>query len=316
MTRYIAQRVVGLLPTAALLLFVVVVLVDMIPGDIIDLILEEKFDNSDESRVRLERELGLDRPVPIRYAQYVGGVLTGDFGESLWTQRPVTQMIVERAGVTIEMGVISIIVGSIVGIAVGAVSAVRQDTFLDYLLRTVSILGISVPSFAIATALVILPAIWWGMAPSLRYVGITEDLVGHLKIVILPSLVLAISLSASLMRLTRTTMLDVLRQDYIRTAQSKGLRGNTVVVKHALKNALIPVVTLLGIQVGFLIGGSVITESVFAIPGIGRLLLNSIANRDYPVVQGVVVIIGLFVMITNLLIDLSYAWLDPRIRYA
>ena len=316
MTKYIIRRVAGIIPTALMLLFLVVVLIDMIPGDIIDLILEEKFTADDESRQLLEEELGLDEPLLVRYLQYVGAVLTGDFGNSLWTDQPVSELILGRATVTIEIGTISIILGTIVGVAVGAISAIRQDTSLDYALRSVSILGISVPSFAIATAIVVFPAIWWGVAPSLRYVSFSEDPIAHIKIIIPPAIVLAIGLSASLMRLTRTTMLEVLRQDYVRTAQSKGLQERSVILRHALKNAMIPVITLLGLQVAFVIGGSVITESVFAIPGVGRLLLSSIATRDYPVVQGIVVIIGLFVMVTNLVIDLSYGWLDPRIRYS
>jgi peptide/nickel transport system permease protein len=225
-------------------------------------------------------------------------------------------MILGRSMASIEIGVLSIAIGSISGIMIGAIAAVRQDGWLDYLLRSVSILGISVPTFAIATAVVVFPAIWWGKAPSLRYVGFTEAPWSHIKIIVLPSIVLGISLSATIMRLTRTTMLEVLRQDYIRTAHAKGVSERAVVFRHALKNAMIPVVTVLGLQVAFLIGGSVIVESVFAIPGIGRLLLSAISNRDYPIVQGVVLVIGAFVMLTNLLVDVSYAWLDPRIRYS
>ncbi|MEZ4503286.1 MAG: ABC transporter permease [Dehalococcoidia bacterium] len=316
MTKYIIRRVIGLVPAILLLLLLVVVMIEMIPGDIIDIMLEEKLGNDPESRIVLEHELGLDKPLPIRYINYVGGVLKGDFGNSLWTGTSVGSLIVGRAWATIEIGIISILVGSTIGVAIGAISALRQDSFLDYALRSTAILGISVPSFAIATGVVVFPALWWGVSPSLRYVGITEDPVAHLKIVILPALVLAIGLAATLMRLTRTTMLEVLRQDYIRTAHAKGLGQFPVILKHALKNALIPVVTLLGLQIAFLIGGSVIIESVFAIPGVGRLLISAIGNRDYPVVQGVVVIIGLFVMFTNLVIDVSYAWLDPRIRYS
>ena len=291
-------------------------MVELIPGDIIDLILEEKFSQNDEARIVLEHELGLDRPLVVRYFAYVGGVVKGDLGHSLWTDQPVAGMIVQRALPTIEIGVLSILIGAAIGILIGTISAVRQDSFLDYGLRSVAILGLSVPNFALATAYVVFPAIWWGVAPNMRYVGFTEAPVEHLKIIIPPAIILGISLSATLMRLMRTTMLNELRQDYVRTAHSKGLLFRSVVIKHVLKNALIPVITLLGLQIAFLIGGSVITESVFAIPGVGRLLLSSIANRDYPVIQGIVVIIGMFVITTNLLIDLSYAWLDPRIRYS
>jgi peptide/nickel transport system permease protein len=318
MTRYIARRVVGLVPTVMMLLLLVVVLVDLIPGDIIDLILEERFDSGaagDESRQLLEAKLGLDQPLPLRYGKYALGVFRGDFGESLWTGEKVTSLILGRAGPTIEVGALAIVLGAVLGVAIGTISAVKQDSLVDYALRSTAILGISVPSFAIATVVIVFPAIWWGVSPSLRYVGWSEDPFGHFKIILVPAIVLGTRLAATLMRLTRTTMLDVLRQDYIRTAHAKGIGYYGVLTRHALKNALIPVITLLGLQIAFLIGGSVITESVFAIPGVGRLLLSSIADRDYPVVQGVVVIIGLFVMLTNLAIDLSYAWIDPRIRY-
>jgi peptide/nickel transport system permease protein len=315
--KYIARRIIGLVPTLLLLLFLVVLLIDLIPGDIVDLMLAERTGSNDESaRAALEEQLGLTKPLPIRYVDYTIRAVQGDLGSSLWTQRPVTELILGRSMASIEIGVLSIILGSFTGIVIGAISAVRQDGWLDYFLRSVSIVGISVPTFAIATGVVILPAIWWGIAPSLRYVSFTEAPWAHIKIVLLPSIVLGIGLSATIMRLTRTTMLEVLRQDYIRTAHAKGVAEMAVVYKHALKNAMIPVVTVLGLQVAFLIGGSVIVESVFAIPGIGRLLLSAISNRDYPIVQGVVLVIGVFVMVTNLLVDVSYAWLDPRIRYS
>lgn len=316
MVKYITRRMVGLIPTLMILLFLVVVMVELIPGDIIDLILEEKFSQNDEARLILERELGLDQPLIVRYFEYIGGLIRGDLGNSLWTDQPVAGLIVQRALPTIEIGILSIIIGGVLGILIGTISAIRQDSALDYGLRSVAILGLSIPNFALSTAYVVFPAIWWGVAPNMRYVDFVDAPVEHLKIIIPPAIILGISLSATLMRLMRTTMLNELRQDYVRTAHSKGLLFRYVVVRHVLKNALIPVITLLGLQIAFLIGGSVITESVFAIPGVGRLLLSSIANRDYPVIQGIVVIIGLFVITTNLLIDLSYAWLDPRIRYS
>ena len=316
MVKYITRRMVGLVPTLMILLFLVVVMVELIPGDVIDLILEEKFEQNDEARATLERELGLDRPLLVRYLSYVAGVFTGDLGNSLWTDQSVTSLIAQRAIPTIEIGVLSIIIGGFIGIGIGIISAVRQDSFLDYSLRSVAILGLSVPNFALATAFVVFPAIWWGIAPNMRYVSFTEAPIDHIKIIVPPAIILGLSLSATLMRLMRTTMLNELRQDYVRTAHSKGLLHRSVIFRHVLKNALIPVITLLGLQIAFLIGGSVITESVFAIPGVGRLLLGSIASRDYPVIQGIVVVIGLFVITTNLLIDLSYAWLDPRIRYS
>ncbi len=315
MAKYIGRRIVGLIPSVLLLLFIVVFMIELIPGDIIDLMLEEKSANNEENRAILSKELGLDKSLPVRYITYIGNAVRGDFGESLWTKRPVTEMIMGRLPATVEIGVLSILIGSVVGIFVGAVSAVKQDSALDYTLRSVSTLGISVPNFAIATAVVVLPALWWGITPNLRYVRFTEAPWDHMKIIILPSLVLALGLSTSLMRISRTTMLEVMRQDYIRTARAKGIKESKVIVSHAMKNAMIPVITLLGLQIAFLLSGSVITETVFAIPGVGRLLVASIASRDYPVVQGIVVMIALFVMFTNLVIDVSYAWLDPRIKF-
>ncbi len=312
---YVLRRLVGLLPSVLLLLFIVVFLIEIIPGDIIDLMLEEKSSNNPENRLILQKELGLDKSLPIRYLIYVADVARGDFGESLWTKRSVSEMIIGRVGVTMEIGVLSIIIGAIAGLIIGVISAVRQDSFLDYFLRSIATLGNSVPNFAIATGVVVLPALWWGISPNMRYVNWNEDPIAHFKIIILPSIVLSLGLATTLMRLARTTMLEVLRQDYIRTARAKGLKESRVLVQHAMKNAMIPVVTLLGLQIAFLLSGSVITEAVFAIPGVGRLLISSIGSRDYPVVQGIVVMIALFVMATNLVIDLSYAWLDPRIKF-
>ena len=312
---YILRRLVGLLPSVLLLLFIVVFLIEIIPGDIIDLMLEEKSSNNPENRLILQKELGLDKSLPIRYLIYVADVARGDFGESLWTKRSVSDMIIGRVGVTMEIGVLSIIIGAVVGLIIGVISAVRQDSPLDYFLRSIATLGNSVPNFAIATGVVVLPALWWGISPNMRYVNWNEDPIAHFKIIILPSIVLSLGLATTLMRLARTTMLEVLRQDYIRTARAKGLKESRVLVQHAMKNAMIPVVTLLGLQIAFLLSGSVITEAVFAIPGVGRLLISSIGSRDYPVVQGIVVMIALFVMATNLVIDLSYAWLDPRIKF-
>lgn len=315
MTKYVLRRLIGLLPAVALLLFLVVFMIELIPGDIIDLMLEEKSANSEENRAALEKELGRDKSLPIRYLTYMADIARGDFGESLWTKKPVTELVMGRLPATIEIGVVSITLGAIFGVILGAISAVKQDSWLDYGLRSFATLGISIPNFAIATGIVVLPALWWGITPNLRYVTFTENPVEHLKIVLLPAVVLSHGLATGLMRLSRTTMLDVLRQDYVRTARAKGLTENKVIINHALKNALIPVVTLLGLQIALLLSGSVITETVFAIPGVGRLLISAIGNRDYPIVQGVVVMLGLFVMATNLVVDISYAWIDPRIHF-
>lgn len=314
MARYALKRIVGMVPAVFILLFLVVVMIDFIPGDVIDVMMQEAGTNP-ELRERLERELGLDRNVVVRYLEYAGNVLQGDFGRSLWGNAAIGPELVKRIPVTLEIAFLATVIGSFVGILFGVISALRQDSVLDYLLRSIAIAGISVPNFAIATFVVVMPAIWWGISPRLNYVGWTEDPIGHFQIILVPAIVLSLNLAASMMRLSRTTMLEVMRQDYIRTARAKGLAGLQVTYRHALKNALIPVITLMGLQVAFLIGGSVIVESVFVIPGLGRYLIVAIGQRDYPVLQGIVFLLGFFVMTVNLLIDLSYAYFDPRIRY-
>jgi peptide/nickel transport system permease protein len=314
MARYIITRLVGILPAVFLLVFFVVILIQLIPGNIIDLMLDQSSSPDLQTRDALTHQLGLDRSLPERYVAYVGGLLRGDFGRSLWTDQPVTRMIQLYAPPTIELAILSILIGSFSGVALGIISAIKQDTWLDYLLRSLAIAGISIPNFAIATSVVIFPAILWGIAPNLNYVSLAESPVENVKILLLPAGILALGLSTSLMRLTRTTMLDVLRQDYIRTARAKGVTEFNVIARHAVRNAIIPVITLLGLQVAFLVGGSVIVETVFSIPGVGRLLVGAIGKRDYPIVQGIVVVIGLFVMAINLVVDMSYGFLDPRIK--
>ncbi|MQC17269.1 MAG: ABC transporter permease [Chloroflexi bacterium] len=322
MTRYFVSRMLGIIPTFLLLLFIVVTLIRFIPGDIVDLMLQEQGGSSAGSgttklaRDIIEERLGLDRPLLVQYGDYIVGMLRGSLGESLWDQRPVINLILSRSAVTLEVAAFAIVVSLLIALPVGIISAVKQDTPLDYIVRSLIILGISVPGFAIATAIVIFPALWWGYSVSFIYTSFTEDPIQHLILITPPAIVLGTQLSASVARMTRTMMLEVMQEDYIRTARSKGLGGSRVIMGHALKNALIPVVTLLGLQITFLIGGSVITETVFVLPGLGRLLLESIGYRDYPVIQGIVVTIGLGVMLINLLIDMSYAFLDPRIRYS
>jgi len=306
-----------MIPTALVLLLLVVLMIRLLPGNIVDILLSDSGASvSPEAKENLAEHLGVSGSLPEQYVRYVLGVARGDLGQSLWDQRPVTTIILERAPVTAEVAIIAIIFSVILSIPIGVISAVRQDSAIDYVLRSLSILGISLPSFVVAVAIVIFPAIWWSKSVPFTYTGFTENPIQNLIIVGPPAAVLGLRLSATIARMVRTTMLEVMQQDYIRTARAKGLTSYGVIVRHALKNALIPVVTLLGLQLAFLVGGSVITESIFALPGLGRLLLESIAQRDYPIIQGVVVVVGFLVMFTNLAVDLSYAYLDPRIRYS
>jgi peptide/nickel transport system permease protein len=315
MTAYLVRRLLGIVPTVLLLLMLVVVMVRIIPGTIVDIMLTEQSGARNLDRRAIEQRLGIDRPLPVQYAEYAAGVLRGDLGRSLWDQRSVAALIVRRLPTTIELTAIAISVSMTLALVFGVLAAVRQDTLLDYGPRSLAILGLSVPEFVLGTALLVLPTIWFHKTVPLIWRPFSEDPVAHLTQMLIPALVVGVRLSASVMRLTRTMMLEVLRQDYTRTAWAKGLSERVVVVRHGLKNGLIPVVTLLGLEVAALISGVVIMESIFAIPGVGRLLLESIAARDYPVIQGITVVVGILVILVNLGVDLSYAYLDPRVRF-
>jgi peptide/nickel transport system permease protein len=314
MTRYIVQRLIGVIPTLLLLLFMVVVMVRIIPGDIVDLMLQEQGGARNVDRQVIEQRLGINEPLPVQYVEYAGGMLRGDLGRSLWDQRPVTTLIFKRLPTTLELAFLAMCISVVLAIGFGVLAAIRQDTVLDYLPRSVAVLGLSIPDFALGTMLLVLPTIWWHKTPPLLWHSFSEDPVKHIEQIALPVLVVGVRLSASVMRLTRTQMLEVLRQDYTRTAWAKGLSERLVVFRHGLKNALIPVVTLLGLELAVLISGIVIMESIFAIPGVGRLLIESISSRDYPVIQGITVVVGTLVIVVNLGVDLSYAVLDPRVR--
>lgn len=320
MAKYVLRRLIGMIPTWLIIMFMVVFMVRLIPGSIVDLLLQDQGGGGSYQagidRAQVEHRLGLDQPVYVQYVKYVAGVAQGNLGASLWDQQSVVSLIAQRVPVTAQVALVAIITSVFVSIPIGVISAVRRDSPVDYLLRSISILGISVPGFAIGTAIVIFPTLWWGVTVSFKYVSFAEDPIGHLKLIIPPAMVLGVQLSASVARLTRTMMLEVLQEDYIRTARAKGLQEPKIVVKHALKNALIPVVTVLGIQITNLLGGSVITETIFALPGLGRLMVSSIGARDYPVVQGIVVLTAIFVMCMNLAVDVSYGYLDPRARPA
>jgi peptide/nickel transport system permease protein len=316
MQGYVIRRLLALIPTLIFASFIVFMTVRMIPGNIIDLMLSQNdVSASKATRAQLEMALGLDQPVYIQYFRWMGAMLLhGDLGKSLWSNTSVMDEILHRLPVTFELGLMALIVALIVGIPIGVYAALKQDTIGDYVLRTVSILALAIPAFWTGTLVMVFPSIWWGWSPSVRYVTLLQDPVAHLLQLLIPALILGKAFSAIIMRLTRTLMLEVLRQDYIRTARAKGLSVRTIVTRHALRNALIPVVTLVGLQAPVLFGGAVILEQIFVIPGMGLLLLEAVSSRDYPVITGVFLIIGVSVVMINLLVDLSYGWLDPRVR--
>ena len=319
MRAYIVRRVLLIFPTLFILSILVFLSVRFIPGDAIDAIMGrmDMYNTlGDVDRDALERMLGLDVPVWVQYVRWLREILLhGALGESLFSRESVEEAILERLPVTIELGLMAILIGLVIAMPVGIYSAMRQDTAADFLGRSVAIIGLATPNFWLGIMVMIYPAIWWGWAPPLELVSFTEDPPGNLAMFLIPSLIVGTASAAATMRMTRTMMLEVLRQDYIRTAWSKGLKERAVVIRHAIKNALIPVVTLIGLQLPILVGGTVIMENIFNLPGIGRLLLSALNDRDYPMVSGVNLFFATGVVLLNLLIDLIYPYLDPRVRY-
>jgi peptide/nickel transport system permease protein len=316
---YIIRRLLLIIPTLFILTILVFFSVRVIPGDVIDAMvsrMEYGGSYGKLDRETLEQMLGLDVPVYVQYGRWIGGIFRhGTLGQSLWGDWTVEEKIIGRLPVTLELGLMAILIGLVIALPVGIYSAIRQDSAADYLGRSIAIIGLATPNFWLGIMLMIYPALWWGWSPPLKLIPFTEDPLGNLVMFLFPSLILGTAMAAATMRMTRTMMLEVLRQDYVRTAWSKGLRERVVIIRHTIKNALIPVITLIGLQLPILIGGAVIMENIFNLPGLGRLLLVALQERDYPVVSGVNLFFATGVVGLNLLIDLIYPYLDPRVRY-
>ena len=335
MRAYLIRRLLLIIPTLFILTIIVFLAVRFIPGDIIDNMAAQleiwSARGADIDREALERMLGLDVPVHVQYGRWIGvlptpdwvtgeshfnGLLQGTLGNSLFGEHmTVEERLIGRLPVTIELGFLAIVIGLVIALPVGIYSAIRQDTAADYLGRSIALIGMATPNFWLAIMVMLYPAIWWGWSPSVKYIPLVEDPLGNLGMFLIPSVILGTAMSAATMRMTRTMMLEVLRQDYIRTAWSKGLNERVVIMRHAIKNALIPIVTLIGMQMPLLVGGAVIMEEIFVLPGIGRLFLYALEGRDYPVIQGVNLFLSAFVMLSILLTDMIYPYLDPRVRY-
>lgn len=325
MQKYIIQRLILSVPTIMLITILTFLgLRVVLPSDVIDTIIGEYGQNDPELRADLERQLGLDASVPQQYVEWLGipwfwggeaGVMQGNLGNSLIDRRSVLSEVKRRVPVSFELGVWGQLTAIIFSVPLGVWAAVRQDQWPDYGLRSLAILLAAVPSFWIAVLIITFGSIWFGWAPPLRFAFIHEDLLAHLKIMLLPALIIGLTPSGGLIRLTRTQMLEVLRQDYVRTAHAKGLKPATVFYKHALRNALIPIVTVIGVGLPGIISGTVIFEQIFLIPGMGRYFISAVNNLDYPVIQGLTLIFSALLMSAVILVDVSYAWLDPRIRY-
>ena len=319
MGAYAIRRLLWIPVTVILATIVVFLLVRFIPGDIVDTIqaqMQDQGGTGEIDRAAIEHALGLDVPVYTQYGRWIKNIVfQGNMGKSLRTQLAITPMIATRIPITFELGIMGILIGLIISLPIGVYSAIRQDTIPDYILRSIAIILISVPSFWIGTLVVLYPSIWWGWAPPMDYISFFKDPLANLGIMIIPALVLGTGQTGGTMRMTRTMMLEVLRQDYIRTAWSKGLTERIVVIRHAIKNAFIPIVTMVGGGIPMLIGGSVIIEQIFNLPGMGRLMYESLMGRDYPIVSAINLMFAALVIFTNLFVDLTYGWLDPRIHY-
>ena len=313
MRHYVLRRLVIAIPSLLIASLIVFTLPRLIPGDVVQLMLEEKAYGRDLADLRAK--LGLDRPIPVQYVDWVRRLARGDLGESLWTRQPVLGELARRMPVTLTLGFLAIAVAVAIGVPIGILSAVRQDGALDFFARSAAILGLSVPGFVQAIVVILLPAIWWGWTPAVGFTEFSQSPATYLLQFLLPAFILGTASAAAVMRLTRGMLLEVLRQDYVRTAWAKGLRERAVVLRHGLKNAIIPVVTVLGLQIAQIAGGSVIIESIFGLPGMGQFLVEAITQRDYPVIQGINLLIVVIIVTTNLLVDLFYAMIDPRIRY-
>ena len=316
MRGYVLRRLAALVPTALGVSLLIFGLMHLIPGTVVDQMIGTEARVGDEARQAMRAFFGLDRPLHVQYLGWVGGVLHGDFGQSWRSGLPVGQMILDRLGVTVELSTAALLIALLVGIPLGTVSAVYENTPLDHLARVTSLFSLSVPIFWQAAMLLLLLSLRFNWVPPVEFMPLSRDPVANLEQMVLPALVLGTGVAAQIMRMTRSTLLDVLRQDYVRTARAKGATEWLVLRRHAFTNAMIPILTVVGVQVGYLLGGAVVTEQVFTLPGIGRLVLESVQQRDYPLVQGTILFIALLFMLTNLLTDLLYAYLDPRVKYS
>jgi peptide/nickel transport system permease protein len=313
MARFILRRLLAMIPVIFLVSLIVFSLIHLTPGDPAETMLGEEA--SPDAVAALRLKLGLDRPLTVQYIRWVDAVLHGDLGRSIRSNQPVAQVLTQRLPVTIELSILATVISLVISIPVGVIAAMRRNSAVDSVSTTVALLGVSLPSFFLAILLIFLFSVHLRWLPPIGFTPIRQDLFDNLKRMIMPAITLGTALAAVVMRQTRSSLLEVLDQDYVRTARAKGLTDTRMVRVHALKNALIPVVTVVGLQVGGLLGGAIITETIFALPGIGKLLVDSIFQRDFPMVQGVVLFTSLAFLVTNLMVDLLYAVLDPRIRY-
>jgi peptide/nickel transport system permease protein len=305
-------RLLSILATLVILSMIVFGLQQLLPGDPALVLAGD--DRSPETVAAIRARYHLDQPLIVQYGVWLGNLLQGDLGESMRLNLSVTELLAQKLPVTLQLAVMALLIAILIGVSAGVVAAIRPGSGMDQAVSLLGLIGLSIPSFWLGLLLIMLVSVKWGLLPASGYVSPFQDPLGNLAAMIMPAFVLGIGVAAVLMRHTRSAMIEVLRSDYVRTARAKGLPEGRIVVKHALRNALLPVITLGALQFGQLLGGSVLTEFIFSVPGIGKLIVDSVFNRDYPVVQGVVLCSAVTYIALNLLADLAYAWLDPRLR--
>jgi peptide/nickel transport system permease protein len=310
---YLIRRTVLVLPTMLLVVTVVFVALRLLPGDVVTLLVHDQ-NVAPATADRLRHELGLDAPLPVQYTRYLGDLARGDLGRSIWTGNGVAPEFAARVPVTAELTLLAALLSWLLGVVGGVLAAVYRNRPVDYLLRGGAAVGLSLPGFWLGTLAIVLPAVWWHSTPALTYVSPRVDLVANLRQFLVPALLMSLSLAAVLLRITRSLLMEVLRDDYIRTARAKGVSERGIVLRHALRNALIPVITVFGNQFAMLLGGTVVFERIFNLQGVGTYLFQAVSQRDYPVIQAVNVYLALVVLLVNLGVDLAYGVLDPRIR--
>ena len=321
MGQYVLRRVLASIPTLVLFSLLIAGLIRLVPGDVVEARLAggggmDGGSLNEETIQALREDLGLDRSFPEQYIDWVTHAIRGDLGVSMWTYQGVTTAIFQRARLSVQLAMMAMGIALLIAIPLGVLSAIKQDSWLDYVARLFAVAGLSIPDFWIATMVLLALSLYIGWLPEFGYFPPWEEPWKNFQALIFPALIIGYRYSAISARMTRSAMLEVLRQDYVRTARAKGLTDRVVITRHALRNALIPVVTIMASQLSHLIGGLVVVETIFSLPGMGRLVLDSVISRDYPVVQGAVMMIAVVFVLANLLVDLSYAVIDPRIRYS
>lgn len=321
MGTYIIRRLLGLIPILIGISIIVFLIMRMLPGDVAAMILmgggeDSTSGASAEAVAELREQLGLNAPLWKQYLDWMWGIVRLDAGVSLWTQKPVFDEIFSRLPLTLELAVMGLILSLVIAIPVGVISALKQNSWVDYLFRSFSIMGLAIPGFWLATMLILGLTVFFNWTPPLGYVGLTQDPWKNIQQLFLPAIVIGYSNAAVIARMTRSAMLEVLREDYVRTAWAKGLNLRSILSVHALRNAMLPILTLAAIELGHLLSGTVVMETIFTLPGIGRYLIDAIFHRDYPVVQAIILLMGVLFVTLNLLVDILYGVLDPRIRYS